>query len=163
MRRAVRRWVISPSLPSPVSALLALVPLRIVRRKAGPYYRPVGTFSTRIEVGDASARRFTTVDALVDTGATHTTLPRALLATLGIEPYRTARFRLADGTVQELALGRTWVRVGGGAELTQVAFGEEGMPALLGAITLEQLHLAVDPVQKRLLPSDPLPLLVHAA
>lgn len=110
-------------------------------------------FSVRIEVGDPDGKRFEAVDAIVDTGATRTTIPASLLRALGVEAYRQASFRLADGTIRELGLGRTRVRVDGRAELTQVAFAEEGMPALLGAITMEELDLAVDPVNRRLVPT----------
>lgn len=116
----------------------------------------VGTFTVRLEIGDPEARRFESVDALVDTGATHTTLPADLLSSLGVVAYRRARFELADGRGAELEIGRTWVRIDGRAELTQVVFAKEGTPALLGAVTLEQLHLAVDPVHRRLVPTTPL-------
>ncbi len=113
----------------------------------------MGTFSVRIEVGDPEGKRFEAIDAIVDTGATRTTIPAPVLRALGVEPYRKASFRLADGRLRELGLGRTKVRVDGREELTQVAFGDDGMPCLLGAITLEELDLAVDPVNKRLVPT----------
>ncbi len=115
--------------------------------------RPVGTFSVRIEVGDPDGKRFQAIEAIVDTGATRTTIPSSVLNALGVDPYRKAAFRLADGRMRELGLGRTRVRVDGREEFTQVAFGEDGMPCLLGAITLEELDLAVDPVNKRLVPT----------
>jgi clan AA aspartic protease len=117
---------------------------------------PLGTFRVRIEVGDPERRRFETVAALVDTGATHTTLPAELLRSLGVVPHRKARFELADGSSEELDIGRAWVRVEGRLEHTLVAFGPEGVPSLLGATTLEEMHLAVDPVRQRLVPTNPL-------
>lgn len=122
----------------------------------------VGTFSVRIAVGDPSGERFEQVDAIVDTGATRTTIPASLLRSLGVMPHRTAEFELADGSTRELSLGRARVRVEGREDLTQVAFGDEGMPCLLGAITLEELDLAVDPVNKRLIPTRPLLLRILA-
>jgi clan AA aspartic protease len=116
----------------------------------------MGVFSVRIDVGDPNGERFETVDAIVDTGATRTTIPARLLRALGVYPYRTGSFRLADGRTRELGLGRTRVRVEGREELTQVAFGDDEMPCLLGAITLEELDLAVDPVNKRLVPTTAL-------
>jgi predicted aspartyl protease len=38
-----------------------------------------------------------TLDALVDTGATFTSVPREQLEALGIRPSRQVRLRLADG------------------------------------------------------------------
>ena len=109
----------------------------------------MGTFRVRLDVGDAGRERFEPVDALVDTGASYTVLPSSLLQDLGIVPHTRARFLLADGREIECDLGRAWIRVDGQEEFTLVVFGEE---ALLGAVTLEELRLAPDPVSKRLLP-----------
>lgn len=108
----------------------------------------MGTFTVRLEVGDKTQSRFEVVDALVDTGATYTVLPRALLERLGVVPHARGRFELADGSEVELDLGRTWVRLNGHEEFTLVVFGED---ALLGAVTLEELRLAPDPAGRRLL------------
>ena len=123
----------------------------------------VGTFSVRIEIADVGGARSEVADAIVDTGATRTTIPASVLDRIGIRPYRSARFQLADGSIRELRLGRARVTVAGRAELTQVAFGDEGMPCLLGAITLEELDLAVDPVHRKLIPTTALLLRSHAA
>lgn len=112
----------------------------------------VGTFSVQLEVGDPEGHSFEAVEALVDTGATLTVLSEELLSSLGVSPYQRARFELANGSIDVLEIGRTWVRLNGRAELTQVVFGRRGMPMLVGAITLEQFHLAVDPVRRKLVP-----------
>jgi clan AA aspartic protease len=112
----------------------------------------MGTFRVRIEVGDPQGTRFEAVDALVDTGASHTTAPSSLLRRLGIEPYQTGSFQLADGRLLELDIGQTWVRVNGERAITQVVFAEEGTQPLLGAVTLEQLGLGIDPIRKQLVP-----------
>ena len=103
----------------------------------------------RIEVSGADAARFEQVEALVDTGATYTVLPRALLHGLGIVPHACAPFVVADGREVELEIGRAWIRVDGRQEFSLVVFGDT---ALLGAVTLEELRLAADPVAKRLVP-----------
>jgi predicted aspartyl protease len=61
-------------------------------------------------------------------------------------------FELADGRQLELEIGRAWVRVDGQREYTQVVFGPEGSEPVLGAITLEEMNLAVDPVARKLVP-----------
>jgi predicted aspartyl protease len=122
----------------------------------------VGTFRVNIEVGDQAGQRYETVEVLVDTGATYTTLPAPLLERLRVSPHTRAQFVLADGRQVEKAIGRTWVRIDGGAELTLVVFGEPGAPALLGAYTLEGLRLAADPVGRRLIPVPGLLLVVHS-
>ena len=112
----------------------------------------MGTFKVLIEVGDPSAQRFESFDALVDTGATYTTLPASALRRLGVRPHRRSRFELADGTEKEWELGRTWIRLENKMEMTLVVFGEENAEPLLGAVTLEEFLLAPDPVRQQLVP-----------
>jgi predicted aspartyl protease len=121
---------------------------------AYPFWRGgnVGTFHTSIEIGDPTGQRYETVEALVDAGATYTTVPAPLLESLGVMPHVRDAFLLADGRRAERDIGRTWVRVDGRAELTLVVFGSPGTQSLLGAYTLEGLRLAADPVGRRLVP-----------
>ncbi len=112
----------------------------------------MGTFRVSIEVGDPAGQRYETVEALVDTGATYTTLPAPFLHGLGIVPHARDTFVLADGRRVERDIGRAWIRVDGRTEFTLVVFGEPGTPPLLGAYALEGLRLAADPVARRLTP-----------
>ena len=96
---------------------------------------------------------FFEVNALVDTGATCSSLPEDFLARLGVEPTVQRPFILANG--QQISYGIAWVRIrlDGREQPTPVIFGERGSEPLLGAVTLEELGLAVDPVNRRLLPA----------
>jgi aspartyl protease family protein len=114
----------------------------------------MGVFRVPIEVGDPTGQSFESLEATVDTGATNTVLPRTLLNRLGVTPHTKGRFRVADGRHIELDIGRTWVRVDGQQEFTQVAFGVDESRAILGAVTLEEMSLSVDPIGKRLVPVD---------
>ena len=76
----------------------------------------------------------------------------ALLRKLGVTPYRKSVFELGDGRQAELEVGRTWVKVDGQQEFTQVIFGNDDAEPLLGAVTLEEMALSVDPVRRRLVP-----------
>jgi len=116
----------------------------------------MGVFSVEIQVADPQAKSFERIEALVDTGATNTVLPTTLLSNLGVAPYSKSRFELADGSLLDLDVGRTWVRVDGKQEFTQVVFGKDEGGAILGAITLEEMGLAVDPVKRRLVQVDKL-------
>jgi predicted aspartyl protease len=98
--------------------------------------------------------RTETVDALVDTGATFTTLPAHLLDDLGVRAHRTVRLRLADGRVQERRIGRVLAELDGEREEILCAFGDPGDIAAIGAHTLEAFLLAVDPVDRRLVPVE---------
>ena len=77
-------------------------------------------------------------------------LPRALLAALKIAPVQTERVRLADGRLVDWGLGEAYVRYGKYATHTWVLFGESGSVSVLGALTLEELRLHVDPRSRRL-------------
>jgi len=112
----------------------------------------MGVFKVPIEVGDPAALIFETVEAMVDAGATNTMLPSNLLRRLGVTPYKKSVFELGDGRHVEFELGRTWVKVDGQREFTQVIFGSDDAEPLLGAITLEEMALAADPVSRRLVP-----------
>ena len=110
----------------------------------------MGTFSVGIEVGDPTESRFETVDALVDTGASHTWVPRDVLERLGVEPHTRWEFETADGRVIERDVAETRVRYNGQTHTTFVVFGDVGSQPLLGAYTLEGFLLAPDPVNRRL-------------
>ena len=112
----------------------------------------MGTFRIEIEIGDPSGSRYQPVSALVDTGASHTALPASLLRELGIAPHTRGVFRLADGRQVERDIGQTLVRLDGLEQMTLVVFGDEGTEPLLGAVTLEEFRLGVDPIAQRLIP-----------
>jgi carbon-monoxide dehydrogenase small subunit len=114
----------------------------------------MGTFKVDVEIGDPQGERYEHVEALVDTGATYTVLPRPLLQRLGVEPHASATLRLADERVVEREVGQTWLRVGGRDVITLVVFADESAAPLLGAYALEGLLLAADPVGKRLVPVE---------
>ena len=52
----------------------------------------------------------------------------------------------------DFEIGRTWIRVDGQQEFTQVVFGAGDAEPLLGAVTLEEMALSVDAVRRRLVP-----------
>jgi aspartyl protease family protein len=112
----------------------------------------MGTFATAIEIGDPDERRWQRVDILVDSGATFTMLPRSLLEDLAVRPQDRASFELADGRSVELDVGETSVRIGRRVRTTLVIFADNGVQPLLGAYTLEAFLLAIDPVNRRLVP-----------
>jgi clan AA aspartic protease len=94
------------------------------------------------------------ITALADTGATLTVLPGEVLRRLEVEKLRKVSLLLADGRRAERDVGDAAVAVNGEAVPCRVVFGESGDAVLLGLTVLEQLGLAVDPVQRRLVPTD---------
>lgn len=114
----------------------------------------MGTFPMQIAVGDPERRRWTTLDALVDTGASITAVPSSVLRELGVTPLAQERFRFAQGETRLMDIGQTWVRVEGRERVTLVLFNEEGTTPLLGALALEAAFMSVDPVAQKLVPVD---------
>ena len=96
--------------------------------------------------------RVVETDALVDTGASYSWIPREVLERLGAQPDEQRVFVLADG--REVHYPIAWVRVklGDRIQPTLVVFGDAGTEPLLGAFTLEGFGLGVDPVNRRLIP-----------
>ena len=94
------------------------------------------------------------LDALVDTGASFSSVPGDLLRELGATPVRRVRLRLANGQSHLQDLGEVRADINGDEVTTLVIFGEEGSPPAIGAYTLEGLALGVDPVEARLVPME---------
>ena len=110
----------------------------------------MGIFSVPLQVGDLQGTQFIEVEALVDTGATHTLLPLDMLARLGIAVVEQVSFELADERVVEYGVGEARLRLNGRERTSLVVFGPEGAGPLLGATTLQLFNLAADPVRERL-------------
>ncbi len=81
-------------------------------------------------------------------------MPAAFLRQLGVQSRGRRQFTLADGRRIELDVGQAWTRLNGDEGITVVVFGPEGASNVLGAVTLEELGLAVDPLNQRLVPAE---------
>jgi clan AA aspartic protease len=98
---------------------------------------------------------------LVDTGAIYTVLPRSLLEEMGVKSIGKRKFKLANNQVVERDVGIIGIEIQGIQAHTLVFFGDEGI-YLLGATTLEELGLEVDPVKRELRPMELLLMLKQA-
>ena len=114
----------------------------------------MGCFNVQMDIGGQQRDEWVATDALVDTGAFLTSVPASILRGLGVSPTMSQNFRFGDGSIKRLNIGWTWVRVNGREVSTQVTFGEEGSPILLGAYAIEGLRFGVDPVERRLFPVE---------
>ncbi len=92
---------------------------------------------------------------MVDTGATYSFMPASMMRELGIVPNRTMTFRLANGQAVDYPVGRGVVQVNGYAEVVAICFGPDDVQPLIGIVTLEELGLAVDPVERKLIDLQP--------
>jgi predicted aspartyl protease len=89
---------------------------------------------------------------LVDSGATYTLVPAEESRLLELKPKRTVVFSLADGTPIERGVSECHISLPEGEGHTPVILGEPGDEALLGAITLEELGLVLNPFTRKLQP-----------
>ena len=93
------------------------------------------------------------IDLLVDTGATLVVVPRELADRLGLAPMRQHTVVLAGGRREVWPVAEVHLQLNGDEVTTPCFIAPDG-PPLLGAVALESLFLAVDPVGKRLVPVD---------
>ena len=115
----------------------------------------MGTFRVNLWVGSQFTDAGANVEALVDTGATHSMIPGSLLREMGIEPAETRTSRIADGSRMEMQTAWARFSAEGRNAVARVSFGPEGT-YLVGATTLEDMGLAVDPVDQRLIVQEDL-------
>jgi predicted aspartyl protease len=95
-------------------------------------------------------------DTFVDTGSELTWVPRELLESLGVQPLKTLRFRVADGRTFERQVGYAIIHAGGTQTTDEVTFAEPGDMVMLGARAMEGLNLRVEQRLKRLVDAGPI-------
>ena len=119
----------------------------------------MGMFEVKVKLASLTAPgRTEEVSLLVDTGATLSWIPREVLQKLGVKALSRLPFSLADGRRLERDVTAVLVTFDGRKAPVEVAFGEPGEEAVLGATALEGLGFMVEPVAKKLIPRDLLAL-----
>jgi predicted aspartyl protease len=93
------------------------------------------------------------VPLLVDTGATLLAVPREVAERLELVARRSQSVVVAGGRRETWPVAEVRLALDG-QDVTTPCFIAPGGPSLLGAVALESLFLAVDPVAKRLIPVD---------
>lgn len=112
----------------------------------------MGHFRVTVHVSSRAGERFEPVEALVDTGATYTWIPRDVLDRLGVPPEEGWPFVLADGRQVQYPVAWIQLRIGDRVQPTIAVFGEPGTEPILGVFALDGFRLAADPVNRRLVP-----------
>ena len=111
----------------------------------------MGHFRVALQVGNRAGERVEPIEALVDTGATYTWIPRDVLTRLGVTPEEEWPFVLADGREVRYPVAWMLMRIGERTQPTIIVFGEPGSEPILGVFALEGFRLAADPVNRRLI------------
>jgi len=116
----------------------------------------MGTFNVKFTVRNpVHPERVLQLEGLVDTGAHFTQIPRTLLEQLGIAPFGTRRVQYADGTVVSKPVALAEILIDQEVTPAIVLYGGPTDLILIGATTLENLNLGVDPLRKTLIPLIP--------
>jgi clan AA aspartic protease len=113
----------------------------------------MGMFRHNVQVFDPSGQAVATVEAWVDTGSTYSWLPKTVFEQAGVQPSEEREFILADGSRERRNVAQMRVSLGGPPFFTYCAVAEAGEESLQGAVALEEAGLAVDTVNRRLVPT----------
>jgi predicted aspartyl protease len=99
---------------------------------------------------------FLEIEMVVDSGATYTQVPASLLLQMKIDKKYKRRLKIATGEIIERDAGEIRISIKNETLTTMVIFGDERSEP----VTLEQFGLAIDPVNKILVPVPELMLLL---
>jgi clan AA aspartic protease len=112
---------------------------------AEPKRDSMGHVYTQVTVSNPSDPDLTlSAEAMVDTGATYTVVPRSVADRLRLPITGKGRVRTATGEV-EIDRGRALLQINGLAEINPVFISDSVDKILIGVVTLETLALTVDP------------------
>jgi len=106
---------------------------------------------TRGLLRDDQVRRLEVTDALVDTGASNLSMPKGLIAQLGLQPFRKRQARTSAGPVTLQVYGTVRLTIQGRDCNCEVIELPDDCPVLIGQIALEQLDFVIDPANHLLI------------
>ncbi len=109
----------------------------------------MGHVWVKAKLGDETLAKVVEVDALVDTGATLTVVPRRVALDLKLKPTGKSTVETGAGKL-ELERSRIWIELEGRSEVVPVLISDVIDKVLIGATTLEVLGLRVDPLTGKL-------------
>ena len=98
----------------------------------------------RNRIPDGQAGRVVVPDALVDTGATLLSLPKAMIQRLGLERFGTKRMTSSLGVGEAGIYEAVRLTIQGRSCTMDVIEVPDGIPVLIGQIPLEHLDFVVD-------------------
>jgi len=114
------------------------------------------TYLTLKVANPAKPKKFFERKFLIDSGAVYSVIDQEFLAKLGIESHSKRKFILANGEEIEKEIGDAFFVFQNQKASAPVVFGDKGI-FLLGATTLENLGLILNPIDREL---RPLPMVI---
>lgn len=109
----------------------------------------MGHVWVRARIGDEDRIKLIDVDALVDTGAMLTVIPRKIALNLNLKPTGKSIVETGAGRM-ELERSRIWIELEGRGEVVPALISDVIDKVLIGVTTLEVLGLQVDPLTGKL-------------
>jgi predicted aspartyl protease len=114
----------------------------------------MGTFFAEVRLASpARPDRRETIKLLVDSGSMYTWVSATVLRDLDLQPMERRRILTIEGRTTERGAAEILITLEGRTLHTLCLFGEPGDLEVLGAYTLEGFGLAIDPIQRRLIPA----------
>ncbi|MEM2894160.1 MAG: retroviral-like aspartic protease family protein [Candidatus Bathyarchaeia archaeon] len=109
----------------------------------------MGHVWVKAKIGNESRIRYVETDALVDTGATLTVIPRKMALDLNLELTGRSTVETGSGRL-ELERSRIWIELEGKGEVVPALISDVIDKVLIGITALEVLGLQVDPLTGKL-------------
>jgi len=103
------------------------------------------------QISEDQVRRLEVEDAMVDTGATNLSLPKRLIAALGLRRLRTGQDRTTNGVATFGVFSPVRLTIQSRDCTVEVAELPDDCPPLIGVIPLEILDFVVDPKRQQLI------------
>ena len=114
----------------------------------------MGTFFAEVQLASPSRPdRRESLTLLVDSGSMYSWVSATVLRDLGVRPTERRRLLTIAGKTTERGAAEVLITLEGRTLHTICLFGDPGDLEVLGAYTLEGFGLAIDPVQRRLIPA----------
>ncbi len=111
----------------------------------------MGTTHITVTVKNPAARdRTWQGEFLVDTGAIESVIPRQHLEAIGVEPFGSRTYELADGSRLQLDMGGAVLEFMDETVMGTVVFVDDDAEPLLGLTALESAGIEVDPRNQQL-------------
>jgi len=108
----------------------------------------MGHIWVKVRIGRSDGTKYVDTDALVDTGATLTVIPRSLASELDLQVTGKTYVETAAGRIEQ-DRSRAFIEIEGRSEIVPVLVSDVDK-VLIGVTTLEVLGLRVDPVTGKL-------------
>lgn len=115
----------------------------------------MGFIRVKVRVSNPSDHsKYRDCELLVDTGVTFTLIPGTILEEIGIKPDTKFKLKTADGRFIERDGSTVHIEIESKGYKVPVIFGEKEDALVLGVTTLEILGLEVDPITRKLKPTE---------